>query len=217
MISVRSALLTIVLSALLGAGARAAQDVPPAVEARASQKGHKMTWSLPADSGSFGIEDLYKLLHQAYLGPGHAIPSREEAAAYLHDEWASLSGPLDGEPLLEVLAEGAPFVRLHMRPYRAQGGTEDSLLVAFLRSAATPVDSISFRRAWGLARARIEGGEIHLSLAAYDAADAELRPLGFPAIHHSPAYQRRFQPAYRVIGLPEAGQLLAWLASRTNQ
>ncbi len=176
-----------------------------------------MVWSVPADSGAFGIEDIYKLLHQAYLGPGHAIPSREEAAAYLRDEWAGLGEPRAGEPLLEVLVEGAPFVRLHMRPYRALGGTEDSLLAAFLRSATAPVDSVSFARAWSLARVRIDSGELPLSIAAYDSADAELRPLGYPAIHHSPAYQKRFQPAYRVIAAGEAERLTGWLASRSDR
>ena len=44
----------------------------------------------PAASG-FRIEDLYKLLHQAYHGPGHAIPTAEAAAMSLRREWATLA------------------------------------------------------------------------------------------------------------------------------
>jgi len=33
-----------------------------------------------------GAEDLYKFLHQAVYGPGHAIPNREAAAAWLERE-----------------------------------------------------------------------------------------------------------------------------------
>ena len=123
-----------------------------------------MTWSLPADTAFFGVEDLYKLLHQAYLGPGHAIPSREAAASYLEREWAEIGAALPGEPMVEVLAEGAPFLRIHLRPFRDRGGKVDSLLDAFVRSASVKTDSASFHLAWRLARVRIATGEIPLSL-----------------------------------------------------
>jgi hypothetical protein len=167
-----------------------------------------MTWCIPADSSCFGIEDLYKLLHQAYLGPGHAIPSREAAESYLRREWEGLGATRASEPLIETLAEGAPFVRVHLRPFRDRGGTVDSLLEAFLRSASTQTDSVSFARAWTLARERIARGEIHLSLAGYDSLDALTRPLGYPAIHHSECYTVKTEPAYRVVAAREAERLL---------
>jgi hypothetical protein len=216
-ISGRSAGLRITFLAFLGASAATAQNPPSAVDAGGQRKGHKMTWSVPGDSAFFGIEDLYKLLHQAYLGPGHAIPSREAAEAYLQSEWADLGAPEAGEPLIEVLAEGAPFVRVHLRPYRERGGTADSLLGAFLRSAAVAKDSVSFERAWGLARERIARGEIPLSIAVYDSAEAELRPLGYPAIHHSAAYQKHLRPAYRVIAAREAQRVQICLPSGKNR
>jgi hypothetical protein len=196
---------------LLVVGCAATAGRAPAAPATAqaeSQGGHKMTWSVPAETAFFRVEDLYKLLHQAYLGPGHAIPSREAAASYLASEWAALGAPLPGEPLVEMLAEGAPFVRLNLRPFRDRGGTADSVLAVFLRSASVKTDSTSFRAAWALARARLMTGEIRLSVAAYDSVDAELRPLGYPAIHHSRTYEEHFKPAYRVIARLEADRLI---------
>jgi hypothetical protein len=213
----RSAWLQIAFLAMVGTSASIAQDGPSAANAGGQKRGHKMTWTIPRDQDFFGIEDLYKLLHQAYMGPEHAIPSREAAAAYLQAEWADLGEPVTGEPLTEVLAEGAPFLRVHLRPYRAGGGTADSLLDAFVRSAAVPKDSVTFVRAWGLAGQRIARGEIPLSVAAYDSADAELRPLGYPAIHHSAAYESHFRPAYRVIAVHEAERLLNSLSPEKNR
>jgi hypothetical protein len=182
-----------------------------------SQRGHKMTCSLPADTAFFRVEDLYKLIHHAYLGPGHAIPSREAAASYLDREWGEIGAALPGEPLIEVLAEGAPFVRVNLRPFRDQGGRIDSLLDAFVRSGSEKTDSVSFRLAWHLARLRIATGEIPLSVEAYDSLDAEVRPLGYPAIHHSAAYQERFRPAYRVVAAREAQRLQDGLGAGSDR
>jgi hypothetical protein len=167
-----------------------------------------MTFCLPADSSCFGVEDLYKLLHQAYLGPGHAIPSREAAESYLRREWEGLGAARANEPLVETLAEGAPFLRVNLRPFRDRGGASDSLLDAFVRSASTPTDPAAFARAWGLARERIAWGEIPLRLADYDSLEARTRPLGYPAIHHSDCYDKRMTPAYRVVARREADRLL---------
>lgn len=213
----RFAWTSVFLLLLFGLKGSAVETVPAFAEGGDSQKGRKMIWSIPFDAAHFGVEDLYKLLHQAYLGPGHAIPSREAAAAYLEREWAALEAAGPGEPLVEVLAEGAPFVRIHLRPFRDRGGTADSLLGAFLRSADVPIDSVSFKRAWSLARERIARGEIELSIAGYDSADAELRPLGFPAIHHSAAYQQHHRPAYRVVAAREVQRLQASLSSEESR
>jgi hypothetical protein len=196
----------LLIAVLAGFAGVSGDEARPSTSAE-SQRGHKMTWSLPADTAFFRVEDLYKLIHQAYLGPGHAIPSREAAATYLDREWREIGAALPGEPLIEVLAEGAPFVRVNLRPFRDQGGRIDSLLDAFVRSGSEKTDSVSFRLAWRLARLRIATGEIPLSVEAYDSLDAEVRPLGYPAIHHSATYQERFRPAYRVVAAREAQRL----------
>ncbi|MBM3287881.1 MAG: hypothetical protein FJY88_11105 [Candidatus Eisenbacteria bacterium] len=171
-------------------------------------------WNLPADTAAVGIEDLYKLLHQAYQGPGHAVPSREAASLYLREEWAELDPAGPDEELLDPLVQGSPFLRLNLRPFKDGGGSIDSLLDAFVRSAGAPIDSTGFARAWQSAASTIEGGGVPWSIDEYRRLDERVRPLGYPAIHHSDAYERRFRPAYRVLSRPEAERLIATLAAR---
>jgi len=147
-----------------------------------------------------GAEDLYKLLHQAVYGPGHAISSRAAAADWMEREIADLGPPLEGETPCEPLGGEPPSVRVNLRPFAASGGDSDALVDAFVASAS---------RERGTGRRM----EVVLKLAAsylgcagrgeltpaLEFLAAELRDRGFPAIHHSRAYIEAYRPAYRVV------------------
>jgi hypothetical protein len=161
-----------------------------------------------------GLEEIYKALHQAWRGPGHMAPSREMAGAYLAREWEGLEAAHPGEALVESLVAGAPFQRLNLRPFRDAGGSADSLLEAFLRSAAMPSDSAAFVRDWEAVGGACGRGELPITRAAFDSLDALARPAGYPAIHHSAAYAERYRPAYRVLARSEADRLVERLTRR---
>jgi hypothetical protein len=147
-----------------------------------------------------GADDLYKFLHQAVFGPGHAIPNREVAAAWMESEIEDLVPPYDGEPGCEALGGEPPLVRINLRPFIASGGDSDPLLDAFVASA-------------NLERGSTRRMEVVLSLAVsyvQCAGRGELAPElkaltgrlaeeGYPAIHHSEAYREAYNPAYRVV------------------
>ncbi len=147
-----------------------------------------------------GAEDLYKFLHQAVYGPGHAIPNRESAAVWMEREIEDLGPPLEGELQCEALGGEPPLVRVNLRPFVATDGDADLLLDAFVASA-------------NLERGSSRRMEVVLSLAASYVQCAgrgelapELRTLttelskkGYPAIHHSEAYVEAYEPAYRVV------------------
>jgi hypothetical protein len=147
-----------------------------------------------------GAEDLYKFLHQAVYGPGHAIPNREAAAAWLEREIEGLGPPLEAELSCEALGGEPPLVRVNLRPFVASGSDPDLLLDAFVASA---------NQERGTSRRM----EVVLSLAAsyvqcagrgelapeLESLTAELAEKGYPAIHHSAAYVEAYGPAYRVV------------------
>ena len=152
------------------------------------------------DHSVAGAEDLYKFLHQAVYGPGHAIPNPEAAAAWMERELADLGPSPEGEPACEDLGGEPPLVRVNLRPFVAGGGDPDLLVAAFVASA---------NREWGNSHRM----EIVLSLAAsyvqcaghgelspeLEALNNELAAQGYPAIHHSEAYLEAYRPAYRVV------------------
>jgi hypothetical protein len=152
-----------------------------------------------------GAEDLYKLLHQSVFGPGHAIPSREAARAYLERELAGLAAPLAEEPRCEALGGDPPLVRVNLRPFAAAGGDPEALLDELVAEANRPRGSAELMaRVLDLAVRHLGGagrGELAPEL---ERLAAELAPKGYPAIHHSELYRETYRPAYRVIGAERA-------------
>lgn len=150
-----------------------------------------------------GIEDLYKLLHQATLGSEHAV-QYGDAEAWLTRELAELGDGPD-EPLVDPLGSAppgtdGPFVRIHLRPFVARGGVPHRLLEAFVTTAsADRGDPGALACALSALGDLARVGELpwpDSTVTVYAAARAAE---GYPAVHHSDAYERLYRPAYRVV------------------
>lgn len=156
------------------------------------------------------IEDAYKWLFHATRGGEHAVASEFAARQWLQEEWAAL-GPLQpGEPLWVPLTADGRIGRLNLRPYRAQGGTPEPLLAAFLASAGSfETSPRRFRAAWdALGRDLKKNPAGHLTWTEWRRYDRTMRATNYSASHHSPEYEAARQPAYRVLTAAEARQLL---------
>ena len=149
--------------------------------------------------------DLYKFLHQAIYGPGHAIPDSDAAARWLDRELEDLGPSSESEAPCEVLGGRPILVRVNLRPFVARGGDVTELLDAFVATAGEvrgdpgrTGEAIEIVVRW----LRSDGPE---DLAdALEQLGAELAPKGYPAIHHSEAYLEAYHPAYRVISSERA-------------
>ena len=195
-------LAAIVLSAVLGSCAPSV-DPPPA------PSGHGGTAAALVATAAEGwratpemeIADAYKWLFQATQGGEHAVSDETGPRRWLDAEWESLGAADPDEPLLVPLRPDGSLVRVNLRPYRAAAGSRDALLAAFVASARRfeprrdELDA-AWRLLGELLRRAPMGG---ITLGAWERLDAELRSAGFPAVHHSAAYERAYRPAYRVV------------------
>lgn len=147
------------------------------------------------------IEDAYKWLFHATLGGEHAVRDDSGPRAWMDREWSGLGAPTPGEPLVVALTPDRRLLRVHLRPYRALGGDRDMLLALFVRSAERfRGDRREFRATWEALGHRLARRPWrHLTASAWRRLDRRIRPGGYPAIDHSTAYLRRYDPAYRVI------------------
>jgi hypothetical protein len=144
--------------------------------------------------------DVYKFLHQAIYGPGHAIPDPDAAARWLDSELEDLGPPRVGEPPCEVLGGSPILVRVNLRPFATGGGDAGELLDAFVATAGEihgqpgqMGEAIKIVVRW----LRSDGAK---KLAeGLERLGGKLAPEGYPAIHHSEAYIEAYHPAYRVI------------------
>ncbi|HEX3050496.1 MAG TPA: hypothetical protein VHP83_07570 [Aggregatilineaceae bacterium] len=152
--------------------------------------------------------DVYKLLHQATFGPGHAITNKKAAREYLDEESAKAVSTPPREPLLENIHPDGLIMRLHLRPYLAYRGSLKILLEAFIRSAdQVRGDRDQMAWCWSRFEAMCELSEP--SAGRFDCRELALfgrmraREL-WPAVHHSPTYNEAYDPVYRVLTRQEA-------------
>jgi hypothetical protein len=143
--------------------------------------------------------DLYKLLHQAAMGSGHAIDDRTGAKRWM-DREVSVMGVAHPDPMVDTIAPGGAVVLVNLRPWVAGGRSTDSLLDAFVATAnAIPPDTQKLARYLRVGDSLAGQGRLPFSVTAWRDLVTGLRRGGFPAVHHSPEYESAYRPAYRVV------------------
>ena len=147
------------------------------------------------------LADIYKLLHQAALGPGHAVDNSVAARQRLEQEVAGLGdGPM--EPTQDIISPDGRLARIHLRTFMAANGDLDVLHRAFVETAASyPASRDKLAKFCGCLGDLAETGAIAFAkqdvLKYFDKIARE----GYPAIHHSTAFHGAYRPAYRVIAV----------------
>ena len=140
------------------------------------------------------IQDVYKLVHQAAMGSEHAISSPEGARNWMERELAELGvGP--DEPVIDPISDDGQIARVHLRPFVAGGGDPRILLDAFIRTANEYRGSVqTLKDYWNFAT-----GIGFYSVAEMNDHIQSMQAQNYPAVHHSPTYERLYHPAYRVV------------------
>lgn len=147
------------------------------------------------------LDDVYKLLHQAAMGSGHAIDDPEAARRGLEEEAAALGlGP--EEPIADVISPDGKLARVHLRPYLAAGHDLGALADAFVQTARIyPGSREKLAKFCGcLGDLAAAGGIPHPRESVVAHFDAIGRS-GYPVVRHSQAYRDAYRPAYRLVAL----------------
>lgn len=145
------------------------------------------------------LADIYKLLHQAALGPGHAIKNAAAARTALLTEAAEVGdGPAD--PLIDPISPDGRLARIHLRPYVAAGHPLDALADAFLETAsAYPGSADKLAKFCACLGDLADAGGIAFSRAEVSAYFDPVIAQGYPVVRHSDDYRTAYRPAYRVV------------------
>lgn len=154
--------------------------------------------------------DLYKFAHQGIMGSEHAVPDTASVRAWMQREISGLSKhpepPPYRSPYTELLPPDGRFMRVHLRPYLAQGGSSTQLLKAFVETAnGVRGDTAQFVCAERALASSTIGRDARVLEYFRDR-----RREGFAATHHSAAFEAAYAPAYRVISVRAYRQ---WLGS----
>lgn len=145
------------------------------------------------------VQDIYKLSHQAALGCEHAVVDHSHASTWLDEELSHLSGQMI-DPLIDPISADGEIVRVHLRPFSLRNLPTEKLLDAFLQTAlmykgSTDTLHKHLEQAVELAQHNC----LPVDPASLMDFFALMREKGFPAVHHSEAFEEAYHPAYRVV------------------
>ncbi len=147
------------------------------------------------------LADVYKLLHQAAMGAGHALGDAARARSALLEECAALGeGP--EEPLLDPISPDGRLARVHLRPYVAAGRDVEALASAFLgtpQAVAPAPDKLA--KFCGCLGDLADAGGIPFTRAEVAAYFDRVVAQGYPVVRHSDGFRRAYRPAYRVVAV----------------
>lgn len=147
----------------------------------------------------WALDDLYKLIHQAAMGSEHALRDESAARESLAQELDQADGGTN-EPLVDPISPDGRIVRVHLRPFARLALRQESLLQAFIRTAKEIIPSVECLGEYAAAAGGLaEAGMLGFARSQLAAFLSEMQAHGYPAVHHSPAYERLYRPAYRIV------------------
>jgi hypothetical protein len=145
------------------------------------------------------IQDVYKLIYQAAMGSEHAISNLGEARAWLERELNEL-GEGGQEPIKDLISVDGNILRVHLRSYIAANGNLETLLKAFVRTAKEfQGDTHRLEQYRGIALQLAKENELPFHASELESYFDALKTQGYPAVHHSLEYKKKYSPAYRVV------------------
>jgi hypothetical protein len=147
------------------------------------------------------LADVYKLLHQAAMGPGHAVRDRAAALTWIESEAAALgAGPQ--EPVTDPISPDGKLARVHLRPYLDSKQKLERLLDAFVQTAqAHPAAPDKLAKFCGCLGDLAGAGGIPFSREEVESYFQGIAGAGYPVVHHSEAFREAYRPAYRVVAI----------------
>lgn len=145
------------------------------------------------------LADIYKLLHQAALGAGHAVSDRTQALAALESECRSAAdGP--AEPLIDRISPDGRLARVHLRTYLAQGHDLPALADAFAHTPqAYPAAPEKLAKYCACLGDLADAGGIPFTRAEVTAWFDDVVARNYPVVRHSQMFHDAYHPAYRVV------------------
>ena len=147
------------------------------------------------------LDDVYKLLHQAALGAGHAMDDVTALRERLDTEVATLgSGP--EEPLAELISPDGRLTRVHLRAYLQAGHSVEPLFDAFVQTAQEyPSSPDKLAKFCACLADLADVGGIPFDRTEVSRYFAKIAEDRYPVVSHSAEFRAAYKPAYRVVAL----------------
>ena len=141
------------------------------------------------------VQDIFKFLYQSSFGGEHMVSSCEKVTAYIKEEFER--GVADIHPYVEPLDGDYSRVGLS---YLNLGLSAETLGRLFFLSAKKEEDGkAQLIKKLDVAKALVNEKRIPVSSSDFEKETARWEADGYPAVHHSEIFRKKYAPSYRVI------------------
>ena len=145
------------------------------------------------------IEDLYKMIYQSVMGPGHLLEDGAVAFRSLKNEMEKRAGK--AKNLFIDIGLDNDLVRVNLNVFQEKIGDAQKLFSAIKETAKIiKPDKSKLQKVWCQVGQIFAGGEPHfLSYSIWKEFTEFLQKNNFPHIPHSEIYKKNYCPSYRVV------------------
>jgi hypothetical protein len=146
--------------------------------------------------------DLYKLLHQATLGPAHLFMGTAShlETGLTHEVRKMKPAPTPGEREIEVINPSKGLARINLRPFILNGGKVENLARAVARTGHTfRGEHAELTATLDAAADLVEPLGFAFSREEFVRTARDMKLAGYPSHHHSSVYAQNYEPAYRLV------------------
>lgn len=141
------------------------------------------------------VQDIFKFLYQSSFGCEHMVSSVEKVIAYIREEFDR--GVADSQPNVEPLDGDYSRVGLS---YLNLGLSAETLGRLFFLSAKKEADGkTQLIKKIDIAKALANEKKLPVSNSDFERETARWEADGYPAVHHSEIFRKKYTPSYRVI------------------
>lgn len=145
------------------------------------------------------VQDIYKLIYQAAMGPEHLITNKDNAYEKLCFELEKIEAS-SSLSLLEEIDPTNKLIRLNLSPFKERKGDTKKLFGIFYQTAITvKPESVKIKQYFDEAICLAGDKKIAHDTKELKSFFRVKSSQKFPPAHHSDLYRKTYHPAYRLI------------------
>ncbi len=144
-------------------------------------------------------DDIYKMVYQGVMGPGHLGTDFRKISNYLNREMSQIAA-VSQIKLIENISPDSSYIRINLKRFKYDGLSSEKLAAIIIKSARnSPENPELFIEIWTRIAKRVENGKLSIDQGAFSKFNQYIIENNYPVIHHSKDYIEKYSPSYRVV------------------
>ncbi|MBL7135168.1 MAG: hypothetical protein ISS81_01080 [Candidatus Marinimicrobia bacterium] len=145
------------------------------------------------------VQDLYKIIYQATLGPAHLGTNEKIILSYLNREIESINADPEID-LVENISPSGKYIRINLKKFKNKSGNVKLLANVIALSAKEKVLNMEIlNKRWKMIARIVDSGDLLFDKEEFRQFSNFIISNKSEIPHHSKKYRECYSPSYRVV------------------